>query len=55
MLLEFPLGPILAIFGVQVALILPTKFPVNWSIGSRDEVQNRFSRRISDSKDFSLF
>ena len=26
----FPIGMILAIFGLQVALILPTKFQINW-------------------------
>ena len=34
------IGMILAIFDVQVALILPTKFPVNWPFHSGDEGQN---------------
>ena len=54
---------ILAISDLQVnALILPTKFQVNWPFGSRKEVQNRFSSRkpwlpswILDLNDFSSF
>ena len=34
---------VLAIFDLQVAPILPTKFPVNWPFVLGD-VQNRFSR-----------
>ena len=52
---------ILAIFDLQVILIFPTKFPVNWPLGS-EEVQNRFSRWppcqpswISDQNNFSYF
>ena len=41
--LGFPNRTILAIFYLQVARILPTKFWVNWPFGS-EEVQNRFSR-----------
>ena len=37
------MGIILAVFDQYVALILPTKFQVNWPFGSR-EVQNRLSR-----------
>ena len=48
----------LAIFDLQVALILPTKFPVKRHFHS-GEVQNRFSRWgpfwISDWNDFSYF
>ena len=52
-----------AISDLQVnALILPTKFQVNWPFGSRKEVQNRFSRCrpwrpswILDLKDFISF
>ena len=36
---------ILASFDVQVAPILPIKFPVSWPFGSGEEEQNRFSRR----------
>ena len=35
---------ILAISDLQAALILPTKFQVNWSFSSKEEAQNRFSR-----------
>ena len=35
---------ILAIFDLQVTLMLPTKFPVNWLFGSGEEAKNRFSR-----------
>ena len=31
--LGFPIGTILAIFDLQVTLMLPTKFPVNWLLG----------------------
>ena len=34
----------LAIFDLQVTQILPTKFQVNWPLGSEEEVQNRFPR-----------
>ena len=40
--LGYPIGTILAIFGLQVALILPTKFSVIWPFGSGDAGQNRF-------------
>ena len=39
-----PIGTILAIFYLQVAPMLPTKFQVNWPFGSGEEVKNRFSR-----------
>ena len=32
--LGFPIGTILAIFDLQVAPMLPSKFSVNWSFGS---------------------
>ena len=41
--LQFPNGMILAIFDLQVTLILPIKFQVNWPLGSREDVQYRFS------------
>ena len=31
--LEFPIGTILAIFDLQVTLMLPTKYRVNWPRG----------------------
>ena len=34
--LGFPIRKILAIFDDQVTLILPAKFPVNWSFGSEE-------------------
>ena len=47
------------IFNLQVALIPPTKFPVEWPFNSKEEVQNRFSRWwlswISDQNYFSYF
>ena len=53
--LRFPIRTILAISDLQVALTLPTKFQV----GSREKVQNRFSRWrpswILDQLDFSYF
>ena len=60
--LGFPIGMILAIFDLQVTLILPSKFGVNWPFSSGEEVKNRFSRWlpwrpswISDQRDFSYF
>ena len=60
--LEFPIGTILAIFDLQVTLMLPSKFGVNWPFGSGEEAKNRFSRWrpwrpswISDRNDFSFF
>ena len=42
--LEFPNGTILAIFDLQVILMLPSKFGVNWPFGSGEEAKKRFSR-----------
>ena len=59
--IAFPIGTILAIFYLQVTPMLPSKFGVNWPIGSGEEAKNRFSRRpwrpswISDRHDFSYF
>ena len=60
--LGFPIGTILAIFGLQVTAMLPTKFQVNLNFGSGDEVKNKFLRWppwrpswISDQKDFRYF
>ena len=38
------MGTILAIFYLQVTLMLPTKFRVNWTFCSGEEAKNRFSR-----------
>ena len=40
--LGFPIRMILAIFHLQVTLVLPTKFQVIWPFGSGGEAQNRF-------------
>ena len=40
----FQIRMILAIFDLQVATTLPTKFWVKWPFGSGEGVQNRFSR-----------
>ena len=60
--LGFPISTILAIFDLQVTLMLPSKFGVNWPFGSEEEAKNRFSRwlpwrppLISDRHDFSYF
>ena len=60
--LGFPIGTILAIFYLQVTLMLPSKFGVNWPFGSGEEAKNRFSRWrpwrpswISDRNYFSYF
>ena len=42
--LGFPIGTILAIFDIQVTLMLPNKLQVNWPFGSREEAKNRFSK-----------
>ena len=43
-ILGFPISMILAIFNLQVTLMLPTKFGVNWHLGLGEEAKNRFSR-----------
>ena len=57
--LGFPIGTILAIFDLQVTLMVPSKFGVNWPFGSGEEAKNRFSRWrpswISDRNEFSYF
>ena len=60
--LGFPIGMILAIFDLQVTLMLPSKFGVKWPFGSGKEAKNRFSRWlpwqpswISNQHDFSYF
>ena len=55
--LGFPISMILAIFDLQVTLMLLSKFGVNWPFCSGEEAKNRFSRWwsswISDQHDFS--
>ena len=57
--LGFQISTILAIFDLQVTLVLSSKFGVNWPFGSGEEAKNRFSRWppswISDLHDFSYF
>ena len=57
--LGFPISKILAIFYLQVTLMLPTKFGVNWPFGSGEEAKNRLSiwrpSWISNRNDFSNF
>ena len=60
--LRFPIGTTLAIFDLQVTLMLPTKFQVKWPFGSGEEVKNSFSRQppwrpssISDRNYYSYF
>ena len=40
--LGFLIGTILAIFDLQVTLMIPTKFQVNWPFSSGEEAKNRF-------------
>ena len=40
--LGFLIGKILAAFDLQVTLMLPTKFQVNWPFGSGEEEKNGF-------------
>ena len=42
--LGFRIKTILAIFDLQVTLMLPTKFRVKWLLGLGEEANNRFSR-----------
>ena len=42
--LGFQIGMILATFDLQVTLMLSTKFGINWTLRSGEEVKNRFSR-----------
>ena len=57
----FPIGTTLATSDLQVTLMLPTKFQVNWPFGSGEEAKNRFSRwppratSTSDRIDLSYF
>ena len=60
--LGFSNRTVLAIFDLQVTLLLPIKFQVNWPFGSGEEAKNRFSRWLpwqtswsSDQNDFSYF
>ena len=60
--LGFPIETFLAIFNLQVTLMLPTKVQVSWPFGSGEEAKRRFSRWrprqpswISEWKDFSYF
>ena len=40
--LGFPIGTILAIFDLQVTLMLLNNFGVNWPFGLGEEAKNRF-------------
>ena len=40
----FPIRTILAISHLQVTLMLPTKFQVNWPFGLGEKAKNKFSR-----------
>ena len=57
--LGLPISMVLAIFDLQVTLMLPTKFGVSWPFGSEAEAKNRLSRWrpswISNWNDFSDF
>ena len=55
--LGFLIGTILAIFYLQVTLMLPNKFGGNWPFSSGEEAKNKLSRWrplwISDWNDFT--
>ena len=58
----FPIRMILAIFYLQVNLMLPTKFQVKWPFSSGEEAKNRFFKMAANaaildfrSKQFYLF
>ena len=40
--LGFPISTIIAIFYLQVTLMLPSKFGVNWPFGSGEEAKKKF-------------
>ena len=42
--LGFPTATILTIFDLQVTLMLPTKFGINWPFSSGEEAKSRFWR-----------
>ena len=42
--LGLPIEKILAIYCLQVTLMLPTKLQVSWPFGSVEEAKNRFSK-----------
>ena len=42
--LGYSIGTTLASFYLQVTLMLPTEFQVNWPLSSGGEAKNRFSR-----------
>ena len=44
--LGFQIGMVLAIFDLQVTLMVPTKFGVNWPFGSGEEAKIRFSGHL---------
>ena len=43
-ILDFQSDQFFALFGLQVTLMLSTKFQVNWPFSSGEEAKNRFSR-----------
>ena len=54
--LGFSIETILAIFDLQVTLMLPTEFWVNWPFGSGEEAKNRWRPSwISDRNNFGYF
>ena len=44
--LAFPIGTILAIFDLQVSLITPTNFQVNWLFNSREKAKKKKKKKI---------
>ena len=42
--LGFPIGTILAISDLQVTLMIPINFQINWPFSSGEEAKNKFSR-----------
>ena len=57
--LGLPIATFRAIFNLEVTLMLPNKFRVNWPFSSEEEGKNKFSRWrpswISDQNNFSYF
>ena len=56
--LGFPTRSVFAIFDLQVTLMLPTKFHVNWPFGSGKEAKIDLQERpswISDQNDLAIF
>ena len=53
--LGFPIGTILAIFDLQVTLMVPSKFGVNWPFGSGEEATRAVVGQRSSPAGYILY